>query len=739
MPHLLIALFVGVIYLAGGVNFLERRLTDLRFELFGSNASGGLVIVEIDPESLREVGVWPWPRRLHATVLNNLFAAGANRVGMTVDFSSKSNEHDDAILEEALTRFRGKVIFPVFVQKAHVQAVSSDLVTRIPLPRFRHHVVVASVNEFPEADGLVRQTIHQVKWNKETVLTMPAVMSGVDGWGEAALAINYGIDPATIPRVSYSNILNGRFDPGLIVGRNVIIGATALELGDWLAVPVYQALPGVMVHALAYESIVQGIGLRSVSDGVILGFVVLVSLLLGPWLADLPWRLGGTGLIIGIVVALGIGGVAHTIFSISVDTTPWIFVGMLSYGFGLVRQIDHQSVRIFVNSMAERHNKTMIRNLAENTSDGIIAVRFDGLINFTNPAADHLFGYGPGELLDLPIDSILPAVNFRTDEDPPEAPITPQPHELMGRRRGEPSAVLPLEVLKSTVELNRENDRWERRDRSRVSVIYTVRDISARKEAERILIEARQDAENANMAKSVFLANMSHELRTPLNAIIGFSQAIQNNLYGPVGNPKYEEYINDIEGAGVHLLGFIDDLLDVAKIETKQLKLVEERVDLTELMNACERVIKTSFPEDAYRISHFSANDLPPIHADSRRVRQIVINLVANAINHAGGSSLIEVDAFMSSSGGITIRVADKGKGIAAKYLPQVFKPFVQINVTDATTTAGGSGLGLALVKTLVELHGGKIEIESVIGEGTVILAKFPPHRTFAPYNEKKA
>ena len=148
LPHVFILVLIGIAYLSGGFDFIERRLVDFRFELFHSQASDSLVIVEIDPGSLSEVGMWPWPRRFHADVLNNLFTAGAARVGMTVDLSSVSNEQDDALLERVLANTYGRVVLPTFVQGRNAQSGSYGLVSRMPIHRFRQHVSLASVNVF---------------------------------------------------------------------------------------------------------------------------------------------------------------------------------------------------------------------------------------------------------------------------------------------------------------------------------------------------------------------------------------------------------------------------------------------------------------------------------------------------------------------------------------------------------------------------------------------------------------
>ena len=562
---------------------------------------------------------------------------------------------------------------------------------------------------------------------------MPAVMSGVDSETAPTQYINYGLDLASIIRLSYVDVLKGRFDPRIVSGRNVMIGATALELGDWLAVPVYKALPGIMVQALAYESMVNDNGLRSVAEWIVLALTALVALILGPKLSEWPWRKGGIILLVVVTGAVGISTISHSYLSVHFEIMPWISAGVLSYCYGLTHVIDRQSMQLFVMGMAGNHDKMMIQNLAENMTDGLIISGFDDKINFTNPAADALFGYASGELIGRTINSVFP--NYTPSERGGNGAesSTPGPNEILGLMNGEDKPSLTLELVKVDVELVREDSSFERRDAPRQAMVFTVRDIGARKAAEQELITARKEADGANMAKSFFLANMSHELRTPLNAVIGFAEVMEHKIHGTLGHPKYDEYILDIRMAGRLLLEFIDDILDVAKVETGQLKLNEQYVDLEDIMESTKRIIMTTFPKDTSRVKFLKTKGLPSLYADSRRVRQIIINLVTNAIRHAGKDVVITVEAKQDVDGGIIVGVADEGCGIPTHRIEDVFKPFVQIDVKNATTPSNGTGLGLALVKTLMELHDGKVEIISGSGKGTTVLAQFPAERTYLP------
>jgi two-component system cell cycle sensor histidine kinase PleC len=242
----------------------------------------------------------------------------------------------------------------------------------------------------------------------------------------------------------------------------------------------------------------------------------------------------------------------------------------------------------------------------------------------------------------------------------------------------------------------------------------------------RALDRARLQAEEASLSKTRFLANMSHELRTPLNAIIGFAEIIHKEIFGPLGNNRYGEYVNDILSSGQHLLGLINNILDMSKIESGSWRIHPEMTDPVEIMDACIRTFRERAEGRGVFISMAVDARLFEGFVDRQALRQILLNLISNAVKFTPAGGRIEVGARSEEDGGFIIWVADTGIGIAPEHIPTVLAPFGQVE-NDLTRQYEGTGLGVPLVKSLVEMHGGRFEIQSVPGEGTTIRTLFPP------------
>ncbi|MEM7695154.1 MAG: ATP-binding protein [Pseudomonadota bacterium] len=235
--------------------------------------------------------------------------------------------------------------------------------------------------------------------------------------------------------------------------------------------------------------------------------------------------------------------------------------------------------------------------------------------------------------------------------------------------------------------------------------------------------DEKNRAEDANRAKSEFLANISHELRTPLNAIIGFSEIMKSSMFGPLGAPKYEEYCGDIHHSGTYLLGVINDILDMSRIEAGQVDLSMETVDLAELFSEAERIMTPTSAEKTITLASAISKGMR-IRVDRRAMKQILLNLMSNAVKFTPHDGCVTTRARLEKDF-VVVAVEDNGIGIPKRELDRLGQPFVQVE-NQFTKTHQGSGLGLAIARSLTELHRGRMEIQSEVGLGTTVTVRLP-------------
>lgn len=314
----------------------------------------------------------------------------------------------------------------------------------------------------------------------------------------------------------------------------------------------------------------------------------------------------------------------------------------------------------------------------------------------------------------------------------------------------ESSSVLRLDGAMREVDLHACLQNWG----DEAAIVLIARDVTERRETERALMvhiaeleqtlesstsyyqkitqqlhDAKELADTANRTKSEFLANMSHELRTPLNAIMGFSEVIKNEMFGHIAVPQYVEYARDIYGSGSHLLDIINDILDLSKVESGKFDLTEENVAIEEVVFAVCNIVKGKADEKNLHIAPRLPGVMPRLYADKRALKQMMLNLLSNAVKFTPKDGEVRISASLANDGAVKIVVEDSGIGIAKKDMEKVLTPFGQVDSALAREHEG-TGLGVPLVKAMIELHGGSLSFESILGEGSVVTLRFPPERS---------
>jgi PAS domain S-box-containing protein len=263
------------------------------------------------------------------------------------------------------------------------------------------------------------------------------------------------------------------------------------------------------------------------------------------------------------------------------------------------------------------------------------------------------------------------------------------------------------------------------------SYCAVIRDITQWKRSEEELKAAKRSAETANQHKSDFLARVSHEIRTPLNAIIGFADMIASEHFGPAGHPRYVEYANDIGRSGRHVLDIVNDLLDISKIEAGEMDLEFSAVGINDCVSEAVSLVQPQANTQRVIIRTSLSQSVPDVVADLRSIKQIAINILANAIRFTPSGGQIVVSTAYEPTGSVALRIRDTGVGMSKADLEQAMKPFGQVS-PGARHRGDGTGLGLPLTKAMTEANRALFSIQSSPNEGTLVEIVFPPQRVLA-------
>lgn len=407
----LTALTLALLLHASGVlDTLNGGMRDFLFTANLHQQDSDLVLVEIDARSLRELAAWPWPRSHHARVIDQLSAAGAQTIGIDLDMSTASSVEQDQALAHAIQRHtsRRKLLLPVFQQSAQQQHVNAPTVITRPLELFiTAGASTASVNVTPDHDGLVRSLRH---FPNTPVLNTPslAVALGHDiPLTGNEVAIDYSIHPGSFLRLSYADIYQGNFDPEQVNGKTVLIGSTAIELGDQLATPLHRALPGMIVQALAYQSLHNQTLLHSNPVASIL-LATLTAILISFSTYKPSWR---TGILLLCVTVAGIFMLAAAAFAywrLMLPVYSLSSTAVIALVINFIRTIDHQGLTLARQRRTIKTKNDIVQAVFHNSIDPILTVTADGRISTLNNPAAQLIDNTRNRILGTPVTRILP-------------------------------------------------------------------------------------------------------------------------------------------------------------------------------------------------------------------------------------------------------------------------------------------------------------------------------------------
>lgn len=417
----------------------------------------------------------------------------------------------------------------------------------------------------------------------------------------------------------------------------------------------------------------------------------------------------------------------------------------------LLSPVDHHEFRVrSLNLLALRRQQQIIKNRAYSLEQKLAQDhrQMEAALQESQDRLRSVIDAVPAMIYACDADQRFVFVNSCAADfagQPPESLIGQRPRDVFGCGFGETSEALDLKVFNIRKTLSAyEKTLVDSEAKERVMlttkrpllsahgmvqlVVTAALDITARKEAEIALINAKDQAEAANRAKSDFLANMSHELRTPLNAIIGFAEVMSNETLGPIGSPRYQQYASDISGSGTHLLGIINDLLDLSKIEAGRMALDESDVDIRAVLEQVRQLVQERAEAAGLSFTIDAPAGLPLLRADATKVKQVLLNVIGNAVKFTPDGGHVSIDVSLTPERSLRLEVSDSGIGMTENEINVAVSRFGQVQ-GRMTRSHEGAGLGLPLAVSLVELHEGMLTIHSRPGEGTVIVIEFPRER----------
>ncbi|HZR89828.1 MAG TPA: EAL domain-containing protein [Bradyrhizobium sp.] len=529
-PHVLVVIALAIVLCTGWHSAFRNALADLRFAWQQRTATGEVVVVAIDPPSLEKIGVWPWPRGLHADLLRQLDRAGASDVAFDVDFSAPSDPAADRAFDQALQGAAGSVVLPSFKQPGAEPGDRSSVHINRPLPSFAAHSWSALVNVAIDPDGLIRRYPYGEHLDGKFVPSMGAVLAGKFTEKDTPFLIDFSIRQASIPVVSYVDVLRG--EPATLVrlkDKKIIVGGTALELGDRFSIPNGAIVSGPVLQALAAESILQGRTLRTTSD-----FVTLVGLVAISLIMMIYWRRLRAGIRVMMLMGMAAGLEAVAVIvqaklPLMLDTS--LFHTAIAVYLAAIA-LDEIDLRDWLGRIAEHR----FQRIAMSLGDGLVCTDQNHLITVWNPGAAAIFGYELAEMIGKPFDTICagPRNNahrrFSIADAARPALLLPggSVMEFDGvRKNGE---VFAVEACFSA---------WQGADGFQYGAV--LRDISARKrEAERIRFLAEHDSLTG-------LANRN-TLHDGLSAMLSAAEPEQGEILLLVLGLDGFQQINDMLG-----------------------------------------------------------------------------------------------------------------------------------------------------------------------------------------------
>ena len=444
-PASVLAIFAGTYFLhaTGRLARVENAAVEARAAVLRHERDTDIVIVGIDAQSLAALNEWPWPRRHHARLLQMLRPAAPKSVFIDIEFGSHTTEEDDGLLERALADWQGTPVYLASHFQARSGADTSLTVTR-PLLRFAEHAELASVTLEPGPDGLVRDMRSSWQIDGETLKSIFAHETPLPPG--TVVPIDFSIDEGSFAYVSYVDVVNGRIDPATLRGKTVFVGPTAIELGDIVTVPVYRALPGVVVQAFATQTVRDGM-LRTLPAGFYALGLALCGLCCALLFGRRGWRSNAAFVIVACVALAGATLLLYATGRIVLDVAPFAIAIVATFIAATARSLDEQTWRAVAFALGVKRRDALLRSVVDASTDAILCIDARGTIRTANPATSRILGCAQAELFDAKLADFIPGL--AADVDMGLAALAGTPLERTAQTAA--GRMVPVEVTLSRV------------------------------------------------------------------------------------------------------------------------------------------------------------------------------------------------------------------------------------------------------------------------------------------------
>ena len=726
---------VTVLHAVGGLKLADNAIRDFYMRTVDMPASGDIVVVEIDAVSLQRLGQWPWPRGHHARVVGNLLDAGASRVALDISFSSPSDAAQDSRLATAAANAGDRLVLPIFQQlETNPDGRTLMLVDR-PLPQLFPDTPLASINVRPDGDGITRQFAVTDRIDNIVVPFMATAMLPAEFEldptvrAQGTYDIDFGVDPRTIPRLSYADVLLGRFDAADVAGRSVLIGATAIELGDVLAVPRWANMAGPLVIATGFETMRLD-RIAPPLDALWFVFALCLASALAP-------ACNGSTRVVGILVPVtvqlaglaGIGALLYAEWALRLDVAPMVLALIVAQGVQIGRVVSIQARRIAAQNREAERRQALLRSVVATSIDAVVITDRFGVIRLVNPACESVFGYASRDLVGGEANLLI-SPNDRLAGDLGEmlrgGDVSHLRFPLDVEGRHADGSALALELALATVagpELGATVGHQD--DEDEQFYIYVFHDVSAQRQLEASRRQALEAQIEAERAKADFLATASHELRTPLNHIQGFSSLLTAGVGGTLSD-KQSEYVSDIAAASHHLLELVTDILSYAEQAEEDPVGTMQVVAVADLLAAARSQVDELAEERQVHVAVSGNGKGAAVNVERSNFERGLMHVLRNAIQFSPVAGRVTVTAQQAPARNeVKIAIADNGPGMAPEQIDHVLGAFGQVESAHSRSH-GGLGIGLSIARVSAERHGGRLAIESVQKQGTIVTFVLP-------------